>query len=182
MRRLARIAVGLASAATLACVSVTEVPAGTSATLPSGHGFLVFDLESDGDVERVRFSGAVAAEYLDAGTHLKLLVVPAGTYTWSEIVVPSTRGPRRFRARRRVDFWTFRVRAGVVSYPGRIVLDHEPGYAYRLDGSVINRSALVRERLMEKFPQIMSTHELHYTGHDRDDFLEHLRRAQASRP
>lgn len=179
--RMVRLVPGiaLALALCLGCVRPRPIAAGDAPTLAPGEGILVVDVESDVPIQRLALSGFVAAERLEAGHHLALLVVGAGSYRWTAIQVPGAFGSVRFRIRRE-DEWAFRVEPGRINYAGQIFVRRHGSGIGPLFARNLNRSAMAWLELGRRHPELVERYAMHYSGPAEDAFFAELEALRAA--
>ena len=146
------------------------------------QGILVVEVEASETVLRLliepasRLSGSVSLTNLAAGRRAKLLVLPAGTYRWTEIDLQGyiTVNDRTYPMTWVTDdddaHWQFEVRPGVVNYPGLLVLSRVGPRGLRM--YTLNRSAQLVQTLREAGSGLLTERPIVYSGRGRDDFLE----------
>lgn len=166
----------LSLAVPLGCASGPLVPR-QSVRLGENEGILVIHTDSPLQIKHLRAEGFGGAWQQDSGDQISLVVVPAREYRW--------RTMRLLRKHINLRFtppedgrWSFRVRSGTICYPGSILASERGGY---VGVRTINRSALVLPRLEQDFATLLDQYPLAYTGHVRDDFLEHYWNARRTK-
>lgn len=134
-----------------------------------------------------RFSSSVSLTNLAGGRRARLLVLPAGTYRWSEIdmtgnlTVNRRPYPMTWIADAHDEHWRFEVRPGVVNYPGMLVLSRVEVTGLRM--YTLNRSAQLVQTIREIGGGLLADRPIVYTGRGRDDFLEfYASRIRSVRP
>ena len=167
------------------------LPLSQKIALEPNQGILVVEVEASEAVSRVaieptdQLAPTITLKDFAAGRYAKLLVLPAGSYRWSEVAMDMnmTLNGRPMIAAWRLaaseDHWRFVVHAGVVNYPGLLVLD-------RIDGShlrmyTLNRSAQLLESIRGEGMGLLEDHPIVYSGRGRDDFLEFYTSKAASK-
>lgn len=69
------------------------------------------------------------------------------------------------------EFWTVDIRPGVINYVGNISVVSR-GFWFRYSEiELVNKSSYALEFLEDKYPNVLSSRELHYGGQGEDDFL-----------
>jgi len=167
----------LALLSALGCASVRPIATDHPLELKPDQGILVVHVENDVPIWRLRFNKRFdAATQLPAGTHLKLIVVAAGSYRWTTIELE---GFDNYYYRFDVPSdskWGFEVKPGQINYPGQIIVEsandevYSRGQAWRWTK---NRPAIALEKLLEEFPDLLATYPLANARTERDDFLAH---------
>jgi hypothetical protein len=153
-------------ALTLGCTTLRPVPPGEVPSLSPGQGLLAVHIDSNVPIRQLRFSRGTAAEDVPAGSHLLLLLVDAGSYRWTEIVLaPQLRYPVPAEWA-----WTFRVKSGYINYVGHIEI-RDIG-SEQMMGRNPNRSSQAARELRRLHPELASRFPARYAGRVRDDFLE----------
>src|SRR5262245_49415773 len=164
------------------CVGARPIPPGTVPELGPGEGILVVDIETAVPIEQLLLSRATAAEHVDPGHALRMIVVRAGEYRWSGLRVPSAYGIIRYRVDRDEE-WALRVVPGRINYPGTLVI-HKGRNAIGSDlrGRVENRSARTWLELKRRTPELLARYRVSYTGPEPDAFLAELEKVRAAHP
>jgi len=150
-------------------------------TLRPDEGILVVEVDSNRALTRLgiealgRLRTRTFISDLAAGRRAKLLVLPAGRYRWSRVEMQGvTYGRRHYPAtwilENEEPHWEFEVAAGVVNYPGVLVLVRNGDDTLR--AYTLNRSGQLVETLAEQESGLMSAFPIVYSGRGRDDFLE----------
>jgi hypothetical protein len=164
MRLLVLVAVALVVTACAHEQVELEAIRGDWASLGPREGLLLVHTELRMRLDRISL-GDAWIEAPPQRESLTLYAVPAGEYRWSELVRDWGRfvlepAPRL----------TFRGQAGVLNYPGQLVVRSAPGGA---EVFTRNRGAMVLDLLERQYPDIYRTHALIYTGFQRDDFYRY---------
>lgn len=188
MKRIARIipCIGLLSLHLSGCTTAPPPKLLTLDQAPNvaeDHGILVIEHEASEQVQRLeikptgRSGSMVNLRGLPPGRHVQIIVLPAGSYRWSEIdmkgnvTVNGREYPMTWRIARSDSEMRFSVRAGVVNYPGVLVLKRVSGNMMQI--FTINRSAQFIEALRTRGRELLDNRVVVYSGRGRDDFLEY---------
>jgi len=149
-------------------------------SLEEGDGILVVETDSNSPIHALylqsRDDPRVTVHLGEIGDarRIHFVVLPAGDYRWSRIELPGEtyRGkhyPYIWDLDEAQEYWRLSVRAGVVSYPGVLVL-RRYSTTY-LTSYTVNRSGRFLSQILDKARWILDELEVAYTGWDRDDFL-----------
>lgn len=151
-------------------------------TLEPEQGILVVEVDASETVMRLlieptgRLSSSVSLTNLAEGRRARLLVLPAGTYRWREIdmagnvTINGRAYPMTWVADSDEEHWQFEVRAGIVNYPGVLVLTRVGSRGLRM--YTLNRSAQLVQTIREAGGTLLADRPIVYSGRGRDDFLE----------
>jgi hypothetical protein len=167
----------------LGCVSIVDGPLrplDDPIDLKANEGILIVETESNELVHRLTARSPdpatlVRIDQIPKGRHRHLLVVPAGSYRWQSIELPG----KDYRGRSRPwawnldpesNHWSFDVQAGVINYPGIIVVNRED--LYYLTAFTMNRSGQLAATLKANDSWLLTKYPMNYSGRVRDDFLE----------
>jgi len=156
------------AAGALGCASPGIHP-GADVSLGPGEGILVVHSDSDLDISRLRVRPAREVWSQTAGSRLLVLVVPAGAYRWRDLQVEGEGDSWEF-AFPADPRYSFRVLPGTINYGGSFLVVDQPDRVFM---KVLNRSAAMLALLEREHAELLSLFPIAYTGHVRDDFLEH---------
>jgi hypothetical protein len=187
-KREARAALALLLGVALAgCVAYPSVAPGRLAELEPSSGILVLHTQAPWEIERVELSDQVVARGLPSGTSLRLLILPAGRYRWSQIqLIDSGRRASHLLYRLTMlddERWNLAIEPRRINYPGQLVV--EPGanlgVTDRFAVRSLNRSAMMMELLGKLHPELSRRYPIVYTGAGRDEFLGRYQDALSAR-
>ena len=182
------------SAATVGCGSkqLAVQPPGQAAELGPDEGLLVVHVDTEVPLSHLTLSRYELGQNLPAGRHLWLVRIPAGRYRWTEVGLAGQTLDRidlqeyGRRLARIDDFvwddeFAIEVEAGVVNYPGELLIGSD--WRFRSSGSGYwvrnrNHAAAALRRMTERYGGIVESRQIRYAGSGRDEFLDHYTRTR----
>lgn len=179
-RQIVSVSMSLLAVACIGCT--THFRPLTTKQLPPlepRRGYLLLEVDSTFPIEKLS-ARAWTIDVHGSGHQFLLYSVPAGTYDWSQMYTVSPRLRYMLSAMHDRERRTFHIHPGAINYAGQLRFTVIRGTWVKLE--FVNRSSFALDVLLDRYPELFRTHDVVYTGFQRDDFLETyqiMRRRQA---
>lgn len=142
-------------------------------TLQEGHGYLLMAVTTNLNIRSLFINGpiniALKQADLESGTNYILVPLPQGQYNISEISMYF--GNYSFDKN---DYWNFEVMGDTISYIGDLQTEFQGKYNTTISYELRNRSSYALEFLENKYPTLLKSKTVVYSGFGEDRFLEFM--------
>lgn len=167
---------GLAALVGCASARIAPIDASQPIALAPDEGLLILQIDTEVALHDLILSRRSIARSLGKGQHIWLVRVRAGSYRWQQIEIGDNPRYRRIYEIDSDDEMRFDVQAGVLNYPGELVIREGPSSSWGYPTLIVrnrNHAAMAVRALQKRDPRILEARTLRYAGSSKDAFLDY---------
>lgn len=154
------------------CSSTVEtVKEDKDVSLKENQGYMLLGVDLNQSVKSIEIDGpkdiVLTRDNLKSKANYFLVPMPKGTYT-----IDTVRLNDLWRFELTDGLWDFEVQPGVISYVGDLNLRRSSSWSTDLDIELQNRSSQALVFLEDRYPNILNSRQLEYSGPGQDPFFD----------